>query len=193
MSEVPPRIRPGIRPATVADVDRLVEMYATVADEGRWLGAEGPVDRDEHRRRWANRLATDDGVHLVAEVPDGDVAGGSVAGGWVVGQASLDLAPYGVASLGMLVDAGWRRRGVGTALVQAAVDAARDHGCHKVSLQVWPHNEGARALYRSLGFEDEGLLRRHYRRRTGEVWDAVVMGLVLPAPSDPEVSGEIAG
>jgi RimJ/RimL family protein N-acetyltransferase len=44
---------------------------------------------------------------------------------------------------------------------------------------VWPHNQSARRLYRSFGFEEEGYLRRHYRRRNGELWDAVIMGLLL--------------
>lgn len=194
-----------VRPATLADVGQMVDLFAAVAEEGRWLGREGPVDADELRRRWARRLLdaedsdaegpdpdahTDDpdgphtqgrGVHLVAE---GD--------GVVVGQASIDLAPYGVASLGMLVDRAWRRRGVGEALVRAAVDAAREHGCHKMSLQVWPHNGAARALYRKVGFVEEGLLLRHYRRRNGELWDAVVMGLVLDEAA-PGFSAGTAG
>jgi ribosomal protein S18 acetylase RimI-like enzyme len=157
-----------VRAATVADVERMVELYAAVAEEGRWIGGEGPVDRDDVGRRWTERLAADDGVHLVAD-----------AAGLVVGQAGVDLAPYGVGYLGMLVDRQWRRRGVGTALVQAALDAARQRGCHKMSLQVWPHNEAARALYRKLGFQEEGLLRRHYPRRSGEIWDAVMMGRAL--------------
>ena len=40
-------------------------------------------------------------------------------------------------------------------------------------------NEAALALYERHGFVREGYLHRHYPRRTGEVWDAVVMGLVL--------------
>jgi putative acetyltransferase len=171
-----------VRPATPADVDRMVEMFVAVAGEGRWLGREGPVDSDELRESWARRFADDaPSLHLVAE-----------AGGGVVGQAAIDVTPYGVASLGMLVDGGWRRRGVGEALVRAAIDAARDHGCHKMSLQVWPHNEAARALYRKVGFVEEGLLLRHYRRRNGELWDAVVMGLVLDEAA-PGFSAGTAG
>ncbi|MEA2685649.1 MAG: hypothetical protein QOE93_844 [Actinomycetota bacterium] len=158
-----------VRQAVEGDLDRMVELYAAVADEGRWIGAESPVDTVEVRRRWAEALAAGH-VHLVADA--GELPG-------VVGQIGIDVAPYGVASIGMLVDADWRRRGVGTALVNAAVDWARDQGCHKVTLQVWPHNQAARALYRSLGFVEEGVLRRHYPRRNGELWDAVVMGLVL--------------
>ena len=37
----------------------------------------------------------------------------------------------------------------------------------------------ALALYRKFGFEQEGYLRSHYRRANGELWDAVVMGLLL--------------
>jgi RimJ/RimL family protein N-acetyltransferase len=101
----------------------------------------------------------------------------------IVGHARVDLAPYRVAGLGMMVDAAWRGRGVGGALVRAAVDAARDLGAHKVALQVWPHNEAARRLYLRHGFVEEGVLRRHYPRRNGELWDAVIMGLVLDETS----------
>jgi RimJ/RimL family protein N-acetyltransferase len=60
---------------------------------------------------------------------------------------------------------------------------ARRSGAHKVALQVWPHNVAARRLYEKHGFVQEGLLRRHYRRRNGELWDAVVMGMVLDEES----------
>jgi RimJ/RimL family protein N-acetyltransferase len=180
-----------VRPATEADVERMVALYAEVADEGRWLGAEPPVDTDELRARWARRLADGEGIHLVAEAEAG-AEDGPAAGRLVVGQASLEIAAYRVANLGTLVDRAWRGRGVGTALVRAAVDAARDRGCHKVALQVWPHNQVAQALYRKVGFEEEGLLRRHYRRRNGELWDAVVMGLVLDRTS-PGASADGTG
>ena len=73
----------------------------------------------------------------------------------------------------------WRGRGVGTALLAEAVDRARKAGCHKMALQVWPHNAAAIALYERFGFQREGYLTRHYRRRSGELWDAVIMGLRL--------------
>jgi RimJ/RimL family protein N-acetyltransferase len=44
---------------------------------------------------------------------------------------------------------------------------------------VWPHNDAAIGLYEKVGFEHEGLLRRHYRRSNGEHWDVIVMGLLL--------------
>jgi RimJ/RimL family protein N-acetyltransferase len=110
----------------------------------------------------------EDAIVLVAET-----------GGQVVGELGLHLARYGVADLGMAVAAGWRGRGIGSALLAEAIDQAGKAGAHKIALQVWPHNTAAIALYERFGFQREGYLTRHYRRRSGELWDAVVMGLRL--------------
>jgi len=160
-----------VRPATAGDVDALVELYAAVAAEGRWIAGEVPIDRDRRRARWAEMLERSDAATFVAD-----------AAGQLVGQLGIELARYGVADLGMLVAEGWRGRGVGSALMEAAIGWARDAGAHKIALQVWPHNQAAIALYEKFGFQREGYLRRHYRRRSGELWDAVVMGLLLPEP-----------
>ena len=157
-----------VRPATLGDVDALVALVAEVAGEGRWIATEAPVDVEQRRRRMVEDVEREEAIVLVAE-----------AGGVPVGQLGLHLAPYGVADLGMLVAAGWRGRGVGTALLDEAVRQAREAGAHKIALQVWPHNTAAIALYERFGFQREGHLRRHYRRRSGELWDAVVMGLPL--------------
>jgi RimJ/RimL family protein N-acetyltransferase len=162
----PPGIK--IREATLADVDRLLELLVAVAGEGRWIGTEAPVDLERRRQRMVEDVEGDSVIVLVAE-----------ADGELVGELGLHLARYGVADLGMLVAAGWRGRGVGTALLAEAVDRARKAGAHKIALQVWPHNAAAIALYERFGFEREGYLRRHYRRRSGELWDAIIMGLRL--------------
>ena len=159
-----------MRPATAADVEAVVDLMEAVVDESRWLGTEPPLDRSEHLERLATAVAEPEGPTILVAVD---------AGGAVVGYLNLDRRPYGVANLAMFVAARWRRRGVGSALVEAAVAAARASGAHKVALQVWPHNGPALSLYAKFGFVEEGRLRRHYRRHDGALWDAVVMGLVL--------------
>lgn len=162
-----------VRRACPEDVDAIVDLFVAVVDERRWLGTEAPVDRAAQRERFLEHI-------------DGSARGASVvavAGEHIVGHARVDLTPYNVAGLGMMVDARWRGRGVGGALVEAMVDASRQLGAHKIALQVWPHNEAALRLYRRHGFVEEGVLRRHYPRRSGELWDAVIMGLVLDETS----------
>jgi ribosomal protein S18 acetylase RimI-like enzyme len=79
----------------------------------------------------------------------------------------------------MLVAQPWRGRGVGSALLAAAIDKARGEGLHKLSLEVFAHNDAAIALYRKFDFVEEGRRVKHYRRANGELWDSIVMGLLL--------------
>jgi ribosomal protein S18 acetylase RimI-like enzyme len=104
------------------------------------------------------------------------------SGGALVGDLSVRLEG-GRADLGMMVRAGLRREGIGSALMDECLAWCRAKQAHKVTLSVWPHNQGALALYRKYGFSKEGRLVRHYRRRNGELWDAIPMGLILDTTS----------
>ena len=110
---------------------------------------------------------------LVADTSSGGGPG-------VVGYISIEIASYGVADIGMLIVEGWRGMGLGVAVLDAAIGWATDAGAHKMALEAWPHNSAALDLYRRAGFVEEGRKLRHYRRRNGELWDAVVMGRPLP-------------
>lgn len=164
-----------VRRAAAGDVDAIVDLFVAVVDEGRWLGTEAPVDRETQRERFLEQTEpSTEQASLVA------VAGPHEE---VIGHARIDLTSYNVAGLGMMVDAHWRGQGVGGALVRSAIEVARELGAHKLALQVWPHNAAALRLYLRHGFVEEGLLRRHYPRSNGELWDAVIMGLVLDETS----------
>jgi len=63
--------------------------------------------------------------------------------------------------------------------VAAAIDRARTEGLHKLTLDVFPHNAAGIALYRKFGFVEEGRRVGHYRRASGELWESIVMGLLL--------------
>jgi ribosomal-protein-alanine N-acetyltransferase len=69
-----------------------------------------------------------------------------------------------------------RRRGVGRALMTAAVQRGRQQGCALATLEVRKTNQPAIELYRSLGFRSVGI-RPNYYVEEGE--DAVVMLLRL--------------
>jgi RimJ/RimL family protein N-acetyltransferase len=163
-----------IRPAVPADLDHLVEMWWSVAAEGRWVGTEVPFDRQARRAGLADLIDRDSATLLVADVLEATDTNTES-----VGNLSVQIARYGVADIGMLIIDGWRGQGIGTALLDAGLDWARTAGAHKAALEVWPHNEAALALYRRAGFVEEGRKRRHYRRANGELWDAILMGLPL--------------
>jgi len=147
-----------------------LDLFTAVAEEGRYLATEAPVNRREIRLRWEALLRTGDGALLLAEEAGGVPPSGLAA---LVGRARPEL--------GMLVSPGRRRQGVGTALLTACLAWARGAGAREVVLHVFPHNEAAIALYRKLGFEDRGRILRAYARRNGERWDAIRMARALDA------------
>ncbi|MGW5382082.1 N-acetyltransferase family protein [Nocardia sp. NPDC003963] len=161
--------KPTVRGAVPTDTGHIVTIRHRVAEEGRWIGAEAPFDITAAAR--GIRAAIEDGERgvFVAEADD-----------TVIGTAVVEFASPGVTSFAMMLLELHRGRGAGTLLLDQVIGWSREHGAHKVSLQVWPHNEPALALYTRAGFEVEGILRAHYRRRNGDLWDAVVMGLPLP-------------
>ena len=153
-----------VRPAVPGDSRAMAELFAAVAAERSGIATEPPVDVEERAALFARTAA-------------GSVV--AVAGGQVVGFIHVEVSRHGFGEFGMLVDRDWRGRGVGSALVQAAIGWARDQGLHKLCLEVFAHNAAAIALYRKSGFVEEGRRIRHYRRANGELWDSIVMGLAL--------------
>jgi ribosomal protein S18 acetylase RimI-like enzyme len=153
-----------VRRAGAEDARGLAELFAAVAEERDGIATEPPVDVDARTTQFAASI-------------DGTIV--AVAAGEFVGSLHVDGSRFGVGELGMAVARPWRGRGVGSALLTAAIEKARAEGLHKLSLEVFPHNEAAIALYRKFGFLEEGRRVKHYRRANGELWDSIVMGLHL--------------
>jgi RimJ/RimL family protein N-acetyltransferase len=80
--------------------------------------------------------------------------------------------------LGMGVIREHRGRGIGTALLEATLRAAREKGLTRIELTVRTDNERARRLYEKFGFVLEGTLRRHMLF-DGEYKDSDQMALLL--------------
>jgi RimJ/RimL family protein N-acetyltransferase len=166
------KFSPIVRTATEADVEEMVDLYVRVGAEGLFVAAEPPIDRHE-RRLWLQReIATPQTLVLVATVS-----------GATIGYLTAVGSERRPAAIGLGVGEAWRNRGVGTQLVKDAIAWAQTQAIHKLAAEVFPHNQPTLHLFEKLGFEREGLLRSHYRRRNGSIWDVVVLGLSLGRPS----------
>jgi L-phenylalanine/L-methionine N-acetyltransferase len=160
-----------VRSAEPADAEALTRLAEAVSAEPEgWListGGEWRSVGEERRYLKALRRYAHAAV-IVAERHDGEL----------VGRLSLarDTHPASghVADLGLMVAKDARRQGVGTALMGAAVEWARNAGVRKLELHVFPWNEAGIALYESFGFEREGYRKGHYAR-AGEDVDAILM------------------
>ncbi len=126
------------------------------------------VSRDQVRDRLEN--LPDDRHMLVAVVRDR-----------IVGQLGLHPGTgrrAHMASLGMMVHADYQGRGVGTALMAAAVDLAENWlNISRIELTVFCDNESAVALYRKFKFEVEGTLR-DYAYQNGRFVDTYLMARI---------------
>ncbi len=56
----------------------------------------------------------------------------------------------------------WRRRGLGTEMMNAAAAEARKRGCAQLRLEVSTRNYGAIEFYRGLGYKTDGVLYGYY-------------------------------
>lgn len=158
-----------VRRADPRDAPALVELAQTVGrEEEGWLITSGEWRSAGEERRYLRAVRRH--AHAAVFVAENE--------GGIVGRLSIARDPHPasdhVADLGLMVARGHRRVGVGTALMAAAEEWARSVGVSKLELHVFPYNEPAIAFYTKLGFAEEGLRRRHYRRG-GSLVDAILM------------------
>jgi ribosomal protein S18 acetylase RimI-like enzyme len=80
--------------------------------------------------------------------------------------------------VGMGVRSDYRGRGLGTTLLRAALDRAREKGLERIELEVFASNTPAVELYKKLGFVTEGV-KKNARKIDGAYDDVVLMALAL--------------
>jgi RimJ/RimL family protein N-acetyltransferase len=104
----------------------------------------------------------------------------AVKAGKVVGCGTLVRDPHSwsphVGDIRMVVSQDVRGQGVGRALSQQTFALALDAGLEKLSVQMTVDQQAAIALFESLGFKAEALLRDHVRDLEGKKHDIVVLG-----------------
>lgn len=117
----------------------------------------------------------------------------AVAGERVVGGLGLHTFPNRprrrhAGTIGMGVHDEWQGRGVGSALMRAALDLADNWlNLTRLELEVYTDNEPAIRLYERFGFEREGTLRQ-YAFRDGRFVDAHMMARLRPPREEPRTA-----
>lgn len=128
-----------VRPYTAADRAALELFYDDFEPK---RAAQGLPPRDAPRiARWLDAILSA-GIHLL-------LFGGSQ----LTGHALLvPTREAGVSEYAIFLDRALRGRGLGTALNQVAIDAARAAGLTGLWLSVEPHNRAALRSYENVGF-----------------------------------------
>lgn len=122
---------------------------------------------------------------FLAEPAEGAFNLVACADGELVGHLVLQTFPQRprrrhVGQLAMAVRDDWQGKGVGSALLGAALEMAdRWLSLSRLELEVYCDNEAGRKLYEKFGFEVEGRLV-HYAFRDGLFVDAFAMARLRP-------------
>jgi ribosomal-protein-alanine N-acetyltransferase len=135
----------------------------TRADLGSVMAIERAAFSMPWRATTFESLLTRSDADLIAAVADDDRLVGYAVVWTVVDQAELG---------NVAVEEGWRKRGVGRMLVEAALERARARDAEECFLEVRESNRDAQALYEKCGFRSIGRRRRYYSNPTE---DALVM------------------
>lgn len=154
-----------VRRARPDDVEGILDLFEDVAAERKWIATEPGFDRDRKRERVLASMGRP------RQTPCWIACDGAL----VAGNLSVFEDSGGEQALGMMVRASHRRRGIGRALLLRCLAWAREHQIGTLSLEVFPHNAPALALYREMGFLEIERRERAFPRQNGEVWDSIRM------------------
>lgn len=97
----------------------------------------------------------------------------------IVGAAALVRDPLSwsahVGEVRLLVSADRRGAGVGRDLLEAVFAIAHERGLAKLTAAMTPDQAGSVALFESLGFRGEAMLRDQVRDRNGSAFDLAIL------------------
>jgi RimJ/RimL family protein N-acetyltransferase len=164
-----------LRPGQNEDAELTLRNANRVGGEEVYIHLES-VPNLEEELRW---LSAFDGVRNVLFV--------ALANDEVIGAADCHGGNFSkdrhVGGIGIAIQEGWREAGLGRRMMERVLEWMRVRGFAKAELAVFATNHRARRLYKSLGFIEEGVRRRHVRIR-GEYVDEILMGLwLVPEPA----------
>ena len=156
-----------IRPASAADERALAAIHRAT-----WTTAVSPAGAPPADSRFLGTGILPQDV-LVAE--DRGLVVGYV---WLRRTGPHPAHDHVLVVDGLAVEPGEQGRGIGRALLAAAIDEATRRGGRKLTLRVLAPNTAARRLYTSMGFHVEGVLQAEFLL-DGRLVDDVLMAREL--------------
>ncbi|VBB07585.1 acyl-coa n-acyltransferase [Lucifera butyrica] len=164
-----------VRQGRPADAEGFIDYANQVAGESDFLTFNaGEFDESVEFQRMIIEELNDKtyGLFLIAEM-DGEVAGN------LTFRLGMRTKVSHAGEFGLTVKKQYWNLGIGRILIQTLIDWAHDSGnVRKINLKVREDNWRGIALYKKLGFSQEGILKREFYSK-GVFFDALAMGLCI--------------
>ncbi|MCT2558775.1 GNAT family N-acetyltransferase [Tsuneonella sp. YG55] len=164
---------PAIRPASPADAEAIAAIYAHHVRTGTASFDVDPPPAEFWKEK-IGAIASRGWPFLVAAAED------TVVGYAYVSQFRDRPAYARTCEDSIYVDGGWTGKGVGSALMSALVDAARDYGFEQIIAVIGGAEPASVALHAKAGFVEAGRMRK-VGRKFGRVLDTLYMQRDLTA------------
>jgi L-amino acid N-acyltransferase YncA len=162
-----------IRPMLPTDKDALLDFFRRVPQIDRFYLKED-VTLPRVIERWAESLDYSRVLPLLA-----------IMDGKIVGDGTLHHRRAGarrhIGEVRIVVDPGYRNRGVGRGLLHKLVEIAQDKSVEKLMFEVVVDTEAAaKHTAQVLGFVPVAVLPAHVKDYSGQTHDLMIMELRLP-------------
>ncbi|TLP44996.1 N-acetyltransferase family protein [Cohaesibacter sp. CAU 1516] len=161
-----------IRPATSADATAITAIYNDLVETSTavWKTKLFTV---EDRIAWIKERNEGGCPVLIAELPDGTVAGFATYGPWRAGDGYCHTVEHTVH-----VEASHRGQGIGKQLLTALIDYAKGTDLHVLIAGIEAENQASIKLHAKLGFIECGTMHQ-VGTKFGRWLDLTIMQLTL--------------
>lgn len=167
-----------IRSPAAGDAAIVIDCLKVIFEDDRFflmtaeeLAEQLTIDQQQQR---IDQASADPGRLLVVAEQEGRI----------LCMANVEAGPQSrrrhIGSVGISIRPEWRGLGLGSAVIRAMIDWAAAHpDIEKLQLGVWSRNTHALALYRKMGFREEGRKVRDVRYAGGYYDDCIIMANML--------------
>ncbi len=145
----------NIKPANINDAENLCSLFLKLDEETDFMlleAGERKTSVEQQRVILEQFSSSNTGVFLIAE----DEETANIVGS-VIGQAGSVNRNKHCITLVIGILRAYSGKGLGKALIERHISWSKAHHFHRIELTVMRHNERAIRLYKSCGFEEEGI------------------------------------
>jgi RimJ/RimL family protein N-acetyltransferase len=161
-----------IRGIQLSDAPAVLAIQHEVVSEGEFLI---PLSKEfnktlEQQIEWIQKLIENERETLLVAQVNGEVVG------WIVFLSNNRIRLLHTGSIGLMIKKEYRNMGIGKLLIKELLSWAEENPLiEKVCLGVFSTNERAIALYKNMGFVEEGRKIKEFKFNDNEYVDDILM------------------
>ena len=149
-----------IRPATVNDINRILDLLSQVLEIHAKLRPDLFVSgTTKYSKEDLEAILKDTNKPIFVATIDHYVVGYAMC---QIRIPTSNMHPVKIFHLDDLcVDEKYRKQGIGESLYQKVVETAKENNCYEVTLNVWPGNDAALKFYEKMGMKTRSVFMEH--------------------------------